>query len=189
MTYIEGMDVSYNKDKFVELLLLVASRLREDRAGGATKLNKVLFFAEFTQLRRHGRVISGCEFQKLAHGPAPRQLLPVRQQLIQSGDAHLVAEDLLGRPQQRLIPNREPNLELFDDSELDTVNDVLTQLSGMTAMQVSNLSHQEPGWRFTELYETIPFATAFLGYPQIKTPTSERLANSAKARRRVPANR
>jgi hypothetical protein len=81
------MDMAYSERKFTELVLSVADRLRTDRAGGATKVNKVVFFAEFTHLRRHRSVISGCEFQKLAHGPAPRQLLPVRQRLIEAGHA------------------------------------------------------------------------------------------------------
>lgn len=42
------MDARYHEVKFTELLLHVADRLRADRSGGATKLNKVLFFIEFT---------------------------------------------------------------------------------------------------------------------------------------------
>ena len=125
----------------------VASRLQGDRAGGATKLNKVLFFVEFTHLRRHHQVVSGCQFQKLPHGPAPHQLLPVRRRLIDAGEAKLIEEDFLGRPQQRLVPGREADLTWFTPEELRTIEDVLDQLEGMTGTQVSELSHQEPGWR------------------------------------------
>ena len=59
------MNSTYNERKFTELILLVAERLRSDLSGGATKLNKVLFFAEFIHVRRTGRPISGAEFQKL----------------------------------------------------------------------------------------------------------------------------
>lgn len=52
----------------------------------------------------------------------------------------------------------------------------------MTGTQVSELSHQEPGWRLTEVSETIPFATAFLDFPQVQTPTSERLSESVEQR-------
>lgn len=64
----------------------MAGRLRSDGPGGATKLNKVIFFAEFTHFRKHGSVISGCKFQKLPHGPAPVRLIPVRERLIEEGD-------------------------------------------------------------------------------------------------------
>jgi hypothetical protein len=169
------VEVRYDKVKFTELLLYVADRLRGDRAGGATKLNKVLFFVEFTHLRRHHAVISGCEFQKLPHGPAPRQLLPIRRELLAAGEAELVEEDFLGRPQQRLLPRRAADLSVFTAQELASVDDVLEQLGGMTGTQVSELSHHEPGWRLTEIGETIPFATAFLDFPQVATGVSARL--------------
>lgn len=170
------MDLSYDQTKFTEMVILTAHRLLDDRAGGATKLNKVLFFAEFTHFRRHGQVISGCEFQKLEHGPAPRELVPVRSRLIDAGEATLVAEDFLGRVQHRLVPLRDPDLAVFSADELDTITDVLHQLEGYTARQVSDLSHEEPGWQLTELGEVIPYATAFLGSPQPATPTGRQLA-------------
>lgn len=176
------MDLTYSERKFTELVLYVADRLRADRAGGATKLNKVLFFAEFTHMRRHQAVISGCEFRKLAHGPAPRQLVPVRGRLIAIGHAELVTEDFLGRPQHRLVPMRPADLSVFGADEQSSVDDVLDQLEGMTGTQVSELSHQEPGWRLTELGETIPYATAFLDFPQVATPSSERLSREVAER-------
>jgi uncharacterized phage-associated protein len=176
------VEVRYDEAKFTELVLYVADRLRGDRAGGAIKLNKVLFFAEFTHLRRHHAVISGCEFEKLAHGPAPRQLVPVRRRLLEAGDAELTEEDFLGRPQHRLVPRREADLRGFSEAELTSIDDVIEQLAGMTATQVSELSHQEPGWRLTEVGETIPFATAFLDFPQVRTPTSERLSREVAHR-------
>ena len=179
---IGAVEVRYDEAKFTELLVYVADRLRGDRAGGATKLNKVLFFAEFTHLRRHHAVISGCEFQKLAHGPAPRQLLPVRRRLLAAGEAELVEEDFLGRPQQRLVPRRAADLSAFTKEELASVDDVFEQLGGMTGTQVSELSHQEPGWRLTEVGETIPFASAFLDFPQVATDVSARMESEVAER-------
>lgn len=179
---IGAVEVRYDEAKFTELLVYVADRLRGDRAGGATKLNKVLFFAEFTHLRRHHAVISGCEFQKLAHGPAPRPLLPVRRRLLAAGEAELVEEDFLGRPQQRLVPRRAADLSAFTKAELASVDDVFEQLGGMTGTQVSELSHQEPGWRLTEVGETIPFATAFLDFPQVATDVSARMESEVAER-------
>lgn len=170
------MDLVYDERKFAEMVLYVADLLRDDRAGGATKLNKVLFFAEFTHLRRHSAVISGCEFQKLTHGPAPRQLLPVRRRLVEAGAAEIVEEDFLGRPQHRLLPLRPPDVTVFSPDERQSIDDVLAQLAGMTGTQVSELSHEEPGWLLTRDGETIPYATAFLDFPQVSTPTSDRLA-------------
>ena len=65
------------------------------------------------------------------------------------------------------MPSRAANLDVFTDDELQTIEDVLGQLDGMTGTQVSELSRQEPGWRLTEVGETIPFSTAFLDFPQV----------------------
>lgn len=59
----------------------------------------------------------------------------------------------------------------------------------MTGTQVSELSHQEPGWRLTEVGETIPFSTAFLDFPQISTPTSRHLSASVAERYGIAATR
>ncbi len=186
------MEIAYHKEKFIEekfieekfieVVLHVARRLQDQPSGGATKLNKVLFFAEFTHMRRHAQAISGCEFQKLKHGPAPRQMLPVREKLIESGDAELVSEDFLGRQQHRLVPLREADLEVFAEHELETIEHVLSRLADMTAARVSELSHSEPGWQLTELGDTIPPAAAFLPYEQVETPTSARLARAVAER-------
>ncbi len=170
------VDVEYNETKFAEMVLLVAEKLRGDRAGGATKLNKVLFFAEFAHVRQYRRPISGCAFQKLAHGPAPHKLLPVRNGLIERGEAELVQEDFLGRSRHHLVPLRDADLGVFASEELQTINKVVDELAGMSANEVSELSHAEPGWQLTEVGEIIPYAAAFLGYPQVSTPASRQLA-------------
>jgi hypothetical protein len=95
--------------------------LQGDRAGCATKLNEVLFFAEFAHVRRHGAVISDCAFQKLEHGPAPRQLVPVRARLVAAGNAEVRTEDFLGRQQHRLIPLRPGDLSVFTQQERETI--------------------------------------------------------------------
>jgi hypothetical protein len=55
--YSRSVDQLYDERKFRELLVLVAGRLSDDEAGGATKLNKVLYFADFAHVRRTGRSI------------------------------------------------------------------------------------------------------------------------------------
>jgi hypothetical protein len=128
-----------------ELLLLVAEELRGDRFGGATKVNKVLFFAEFGHMRLTGQPITGSPYQKLAYGPTPRRLLPVRQHLLSSGAATLVTETVLGYQQCRLLPNRPARRDLFTETELQAVTDAIALLKDRTAADVSSLSHEEAG--------------------------------------------
>lgn len=181
------MHVNYDERKFTEMVLYIAGRLRDDRAGGATKLNKVLYFADFAHTRRHGRPISGAVYQKLPQGPAPRRLRPVRQLLVEEGEADIVEEDFLGYRLHRLVPRRDADLSIFDAGELATIDHVLADLAELTAKQVSDLSHDEPGWVLATDGDDIPYEMAFAARQQISTPTSRRLASDVAARYGIAA--
>lgn len=174
--------VEYDEAKLTELVLYVAQCLEEDPAGGAVKLNKVLFFAEFAHVRAHGVPITGAEYQRLENGPAPRRLLPVRRELIGRGDAELRRETYLGKTQQRLIARRPPNLDLFAPSELKAVGEALVELRGQSATAVSDRSHEELGYQIVKDGETIPFETAYLR-PPIRTASVQRHAEQLAAER------
>jgi uncharacterized phage-associated protein len=175
----EDMKTTYDERKFTELLVHVACRLQSDRSGGATKLDKVIFFADFAHVRRTGSPITGATYQKLEHGPAARRLRPVRDQLISKGDAELQEEEFLGFRQHRLVPRREADLSVFTQIELDTIDRVLADLDGLNARQVSDLSHEEAGWRLVEFGDDIPHEAALVGARQVSTPTSQRLEREA----------
>ena len=46
-------------------------------------------------------------------------------------------------------------------------------VSGMNGREVSDLSHEEAGWRLTDEGETIPYAAALIPREQPLTPTAE----------------
>jgi hypothetical protein len=162
----EDIEVQPDEGKLAELLLLVANELAGDRFAGATKVNKVLFFAEFAHVRQTGRPITGVPYQKLVNGPAPRRLVPVRDRLIASGDAVLETEAVLGRTQHRLRALRAADVSRFSDTELAAVRDAIAALYGRTGSEVSRLSHEEAGWRMVGDREIIPYATAYLPQTQ-----------------------
>ncbi len=175
------MNVRYDERKLIELVLYVSRRLEGDRAGGATKLNKILYFADFAHVRQTGRPITGAEYQKLPQGPAPRRLLPIRDALLESGEVELHTETFLGYEQHRLVARRASDRSVFDEEELKTVDAVLEDLVHLTAAQVSDLSHHEPGWALVDQGETIPYEAALIAPEQIATPTSRRLAAEVAA--------
>lgn len=157
----------YDERKFSELVLYVAERLADDPAGGALKLNKVLFFSEFAHVRAHGRPITGADYQRLEHGPAPRRLLPVRDALIGAGDATFEEVVYLGYRQKRLVAMRKADRSLFSPGELGVVDQVLAELTHYSAAQLSDLSHEDMGWRMVEDGETIPYGAAYLRRPVV----------------------
>jgi hypothetical protein len=157
----------YSEEKLAELLLYIAKRLQQDPQGGATKLNKCLYFADFSAVRRLGHPITGAEYQRLPQGPAPRRLRPVRDRLLRSGEALLEERtDSFGYRHHDLIPVREPRTDVFSEDELAVVDEVLAALDAMNAAQVSELSHRDAGWQLVREGETIPYELAFVLAPE-----------------------
>lgn len=179
------MDIRYDEDTFAEALLLVSQLLVDDPAGGAIKVNKILFFADFEHVRQHGRPLTGADYQKLEHGPAPRRLLPVREQLEATGAARVVEEQHQGFRQIRLLPQREPDLTRFSDDELETLRRVATKLRGRSGTSVSEQSHEDVGWQMVGLHESIPYEAAYLR-PAVVSERVRQHAHQLAARLGLP---
>lgn len=152
--------------KLEELILYVASRSEDDPKFSATKLNKLLFFADFLAYASFGRPITGHRYQKLPNGPAPIALLPVLRRMEERGDCEWIERRYFGRMQKRVKPLRGADLSSFSEQEVELVDGLLAQLWDRNATQVSDLSHQFPGWKAVAMQEEIPYETVFVLPPR-----------------------
>ncbi|HTE86075.1 MAG TPA: Panacea domain-containing protein [Dehalococcoidia bacterium] len=148
--------------KLAEMIVYIAQRSGDDDKFGAVKLNKILYYADFIAYRRLGHAISGTEYQHVEEGPAPRRLVPVRNELAQTGAITLYEQEHFGRVQQRIKAERLPDLSLFTLDEIAILDEVLQELRPLNGKEVSERSHREPGWKLTEDLQTIPYRTAWL---------------------------
>jgi hypothetical protein len=74
-----------NPKKLKELILYISQKCASDPNFGAIKLNKILYFSDFASFAHYGEPITGAEYQKLEQGPAPRRMVPVRNEMQRSG--------------------------------------------------------------------------------------------------------
>jgi Protein of unknown function (DUF4065) len=165
---------AYDEQKFKELVLYLAEKSADDPSFGDTKLNKLLFFSDFLAYGIFGVPITGAAYQKLEFGPAPRRLLPARDELIDEGFASVVTR---GRAYQRKVTiNRRPaNTHLFSTNELDLIDEVVDLLRNHDASDVSALSHRlSSGWQLANMREDIPYDSIFLAVG--KELTSDEIA-------------
>lgn len=156
------MGQEYEADKLRELVIHIGLRSESDPDFGVIKLNKILFFADFLAYRKFGRSITGAEYQRLEHGPAPRQLKPLLDRMVGEGAVAPQVVERWGYPQYRTIALREPLLGKFSAEEIALVDAVIMQCRGKNARAVSDLSHRFIGWRLASLGETIPYGVALI---------------------------
>lgn len=152
-------------DKFREMVLYVARETEQDPRCGFTKLNKILFYADFTAFRKLGRPISGAQYRKLQHGPVPKTILPLVEDMEAAKDCAIATRDHFGYTQKRVLALRDPRLDLFTAEEIDIIRNVIDDLHDLNATEVSDLSHRFMGWRLAEQGEDIPYETVYIGEP------------------------
>ena len=148
-------------------MLYLADLSRDDPFFGAVKLCKLLYYCDFRAFAVTGDSITGASYQKQPKGPVPIQFFAERDALVADGEALLKSEMLFHYIQHRLEPTQDCSgkAELFSGQELRIVHRVHDELKGMTANQVSDLSHKEPGWILTDDYEVIPYETVLILSP------------------------
>ena len=163
-----------DESKAAELVLLIAKHTEDDPTSGSTKLNKILYFAEISHMRRTGKAITGSEYQKQPHGPTLRRMPPIIRELESQGAAKEVEEDYFGYAQKKLVALREPDLSEFSAEEIESALDMVRQFWGKSAKEVSDISHEDPGWRAVGFGEVIPLELAFVARPEVTAAIRER---------------
>src|ERR1700722_3184517 len=154
--------------KLGELILYISQKCANDPTFGATKLNKILCYSDFVFYAYNDRGITNVEYQKLPQGPAPRRLIPVRNELIENGDLGM-QEIILksGEIQKRTVNLRSPNLDLFTGSDIAMVDRMIEGMQGVKAEDVSEMSHTLVGWLVADEEDTIPYNTIYFANPPL----------------------
>lgn len=148
-----------------ELIVYIADRLVLHPKFGATKLNKILFFSDFIAYAKLGKSITGEKYQKLPQGPAPKYLVPVRDEM-NSKDIICFQRETFSGKQHRIAPLRSPKLEKFTPAQISIIDQVIDALKDKDADEVSELSHDFIGWKIVKDGEEIPYETVFLRDPR-----------------------
>ena len=153
---------SPNNDKFKELILYIADKSSGDKPFGATKLNKLLFYADFLAYLQFGTGMTNQRYQKLENGPAPRALIPITGKMESRGEIAYRDENYYGKSKKRLVPLRDPDLSEFSDDEIELVNRIVAEFLGKNAAAMSGFSHEFIGWQLAKIGEDIPYEVAFV---------------------------
>ncbi len=153
-----------NDAKLRELILFVAARSENDLNFGSTKLNKLLFFADFLAYVKLGNPITGQQYMRLPQGPAPRRMKPTFDELVGDQSLAIQERDRYGRTQKVPIALRDANLASFSSEEIAIVTEVLDAMRTRNAKGISALSHRFEGWKLAKDRETIPYEVALVEF-------------------------
>ena len=154
--------MEYDKSKMRELILYIARAQADDPTFGRVKLAKLLYFVDNEAFVRLERPITGATYQKLPEGPAAREFVPLRDEMLLNGDAVEVPYTWPNGKVSLRLEGRDPDVSVFDASELQIVDQVLNHWRGVGASAISKASHEEIGWKVGTMNRGIPYEAYFL---------------------------
>lgn len=125
-----------------------------------TKLNKLLFYADFKHFKEYAVSITGARYVHLQYGPVPDNY--------EYYFAELARERVLGVEEEifenytgfKCIARTAPNLAAFDKSERDVLELVLSHFRGFGSAAIMRFSHEEAGYVSTVDGEPISYLYA-----------------------------
>ena len=154
--------VTFERQKFKELVLYIAEKCESDPSFGVTKLNRLLYYCDITAYLELGRPITGADYQRREFGPTPKVLLPIRDEMTAEGSLLIREASKYGLAQKRPIALRSASLKAFTGEEVALIDNIIDSLWDLEATQISRLSHGQVGWQLAEDGETIPYESAFI---------------------------
>lgn len=121
-----------------------------------TKLNKLLFYADFVNYHLHGNSISGSRYVHLPYGPVPDGYEETLDTL-----NHYGVIDVLKQNSADLIQLGDNSAKQFlTAEETATLDWVLAKYGSMSASQLTEISHREKAYKNTKTGEEIAYEYA-----------------------------
>lgn len=133
-----------------------------DKLGGVftTKMNKLLFYADFCSYKRRGVGMTGLSYKAIQYGPVPEKWNVVYGS-IEDIDFEIVSF-ASGDSGEKLTSKMAPDLTAFSPEELTILDEIIYKFGNKTANQLSELSHKEDAWiKFKDTSRYINYTEAF----------------------------
>lgn len=145
------------RSRLTKLVHYVCDRCEDPKRFGATKLNKVLWYADTFAYRSTGKTISGEKaYIKRQFGPVPKRVLQALRDLEDEGDISVRVTAYFGKPKREYHVLRPADSSAFSEDERTIIDGVLRVICDEhTAASISDLSH-DLIWEAAEMGEEIP---------------------------------
>lgn len=148
--------------KIKDMILYVSDKSKDDPAFGSTKLNKILFTADFYYYGLTGKSITNSTYIHLDRGPAPKGMVDILNELIQEGKIEIKDAMYWGFKQKRVFPKVTYNLSGFSENEKSFVDAVIKKFELWNGSELTNWTHALIPWILTSKNEEIPYHSIFM---------------------------
>jgi len=133
-------------EKFAEMLVFFTEKLQPFK----TKMNKLLFYADFTMHKQSAFSISGIRYKAISMGPVPNNYNSIYEYLANQDTFDILFKQFAdgGTGEQFILKNnRTFNDELFTTEEINVLHSVAEKFRNTSTQEIIDISHQEEAWK------------------------------------------
>lgn len=128
---------------------------------GKTVLWKLMYFSDFDFYEIFEKYMTGEEYRKLEHGPAPSHFDIAIANLIEGEKIRQIKNKFHGHVQEKYIPIQDPDTSELSKEEVEVINKVISRYGEFNASQISGLSHNDMPWMATDDKKIIDYELVF----------------------------
>lgn len=138
-----------NFEKFTEMVVYFSEQIKPYK----TKMNKLLFYADFLMFKQSCFSISGVRYNAINMGPVPHNFQSIFEYLVNKNeiDIHYTEFPNGGFGEQFIAKTDRPfNGTLFSELELDVLKKIVSTFKTTSTNDIIELSHLEKAWKENE---------------------------------------
>lgn len=131
--------------KFSEMVVFFTEKLEPWK----TKMNKLLFYADFIKYKQTGFSMSGVQYRAIPMGPVPGNFNSIFEYLDNNGALDISYTNFgnSGTGEQfKPNPGKTFNKELFTENDLQILESVAERFKNTSTTEIIEISHKEKAW-------------------------------------------
>jgi len=160
-TYERTSVPQLKRKKFENVLLYILENCAGKPNVGETVLYKLLYFSDFNYYELYEEQLTGAAYRRLPRGPVPYKIDSIINDMVNNDKLKVFKAEYFGYPQKRYIPLVKADLTLLKASEKEVIDNVIDQLSDMSAKGIAEYSHNDIPWKSTKEGEVIDYELVF----------------------------
>ncbi len=146
------------------LILYLCQESVDDATFGLTKLNKLMFYVDFTAYKWLSDSISGLTYQRIQNGPALKAMKPLLDQMEDRGDISIQSTRYWAYVQKTPVANQKPDTGVFSPKEIELIDSVIRKFREFNAKQISQQAYADFKLNNLRDKETIPYGFATIDH-------------------------
>ncbi|MFT3738402.1 MAG: DUF4065 domain-containing protein [Breznakibacter sp.] len=143
-----------NFEKFTEMVIYFSEKTSPFK----TKMNKLLFYADFLMFKQSCFSISGVRYKAIDMGPVPNNFQSIFEYLANKDEIEIYTTEFpQGYTGERFAARKDRpfNADLFTENELETLGKVVKVFKETSTNDIIKISHLEEAWKKNEKDKSI----------------------------------